>query len=58
MEKDIYELIWQILTYTIPIVTVLIGVFVSAWLSNSQSQTQRKLDFFEKQLRELELICN
>ncbi|MBU0999399.1 hypothetical protein KKG24_03835 [Patescibacteria group bacterium] len=52
MEKNIYELIWQISIYIIPVLSGLIGVFVGAWLSSRQNQTQRKLDFCEKQLKE------
>lgn len=53
MKKDIFDLIWKILTYIAPILSGLIGVFVGAWLSRRQSQEQWKLDFYEKQLREL-----
>lgn len=53
MEKNIPDLIWKILTYITPILSGLMGVFVGAWLSGRQSQEQRKLDFCEKQLREL-----
>lgn len=34
------------------VITVLLGVCIGAWLVNRQSHTQRKLDFYEKQLRE------
>lgn len=53
MEEKIFDLIWKISTHITPILSGLAGVFVGAWLSNRQSQNQRKLDFFEKQLREL-----
>jgi len=33
-------------------ITGLFGVYIGAWLANRQSHTQRKLDFYEKQLRE------
>ncbi len=51
-EKIMKELIWQILPHIAPILSGLIGVFVGTWLSGRQSQTQSKLDFCEKQLRE------
>jgi len=53
MGENIFDQIWKILIYIAPILSGLIGVFVGAWLSRRQSQEQRKLDFYEKQLREL-----
>lgn len=52
MEENIFDQFWKILIYITPILSGLIGVFVGAWLSRRQSQEQRKLDFYEKQLRE------
>ncbi|MDD2715175.1 MAG: hypothetical protein PHW04_04700 [Candidatus Wallbacteria bacterium] len=34
-------------------ITGLLGVYIGAWLTNRQNRTQKKLDFYEKQLREL-----
>lgn len=34
-------------------ITGLLGVYIGMWLTNRQTVTQRKLDFYEKQLREL-----
>lgn len=34
-------------------ITGLLGVYIGAWLINHQNIMQRKLDFYEKQLREL-----
>lgn len=36
-----------------PITSGLLGVYIGAWLTKRQAVTQRKLDFCEKQLREL-----
>lgn len=34
-------------------ITGLLGVYIGVWITNRQTVTQRKFDFYEKQLREL-----
>ena len=52
MKENIFDLILKFLIYITPVLSGLIGVLVGARLSRRQSQEQRKLDFYEKQLRE------
>lgn len=44
--------IGDIISQNIPAVTGLVGVCVGAWLVNLQNRSQRRFNFYEKQLRE------
>lgn len=43
----------NIISQNFSAITGLLGVYIGAWLTKRQVVTQRKLDFYEKQLREL-----
>jgi len=47
------EWIKNIISQNFSAITLLLGVCIGAWLAKRQSHTQRKLDFYEKQLRKL-----
>lgn len=47
-----FNMLWNIIKDP-SLISGLIGVLVGSWLTNRQIHVQRKLDFYEKQLREL-----
>ncbi len=55
MEWIIKTIDWikSIISQNISAITGLLGVYIGAWLANRQNQVQRRLDFCERQIREL-----
>lgn len=51
--QNIMNWIASVISQNISAITGLLGVYIGAQLANRQTYVQRKLDFYEKQLREL-----